>query len=275
MIFSHYQTRPLADNNAPSMMPLSTDLGLSIVQVERASDGWRLPNREILTDKQVNTINEDKNSCYRLVHGELLKVEAFSYYTNRYYSLYPTPKAPSMLISGIPMHRVKETTPVEDTTRKLQAVGKPHGLILDTATGLGYTALRAAKTASRVITIEFDPVVLSICRLNPWSQGLFTNPKIDILIGNTADLVNCFQDSTFNAIIHDPPTFNMAGHLYSGKIYQTFFRILKPNGRMYHYIGDPRSRSGASIGRGVVDRLRQAEFTITPKGKAFGVLAKK
>ncbi|MDY6867933.1 MAG: hypothetical protein SVT56_08515 [Chloroflexota bacterium] len=87
--------------------------------------------------------------------------------------------------------------------------------------------------------------------------------------------MNCFQDSTFNAIIHDPPTFNMAGHLYSGKIYQTFFRILKPNGRMYHYIGDPRSRSGASIGRGVVDRLRQAEFTITPKGKAFGVLAKK
>ncbi len=275
MIFSYYQTRPLADKNAPSSMPLSTDLGLSTVRVQRTPQGWRLPNGEILTHAQIKTINEDENSCYRLVDGELLKVEAFSYYTNRYYSLYPTSKAPSMLISGIPMHRVKETTPVKDTTQKIQAIGIPHGLILDTATGLGYTALRAAITARRVITIEFDPVVLDICRVNPWSEGLFSNPKIDVLIGNTADLVRCFQDSTFNAIIHDPPTFNMAGHLYSGEIYQTFFRILKASGRMYHYIGDPKSRSGASIGRGVVDRLRQAGFSVKPKARAFGVLAKK
>ncbi len=275
MIFSHYQTRPLADKYAMSTMPLSTDLGLSTIKVERTSNGWHLPDGEILTDTQIKTINENENSCYRLVDGKLQKVEAFSYYTNRYYSLYPTSKAPSILISGIPMHRVKETTPVEDTTRKIQAIGIPHGLILDTATGLGYTALRAAKTANRVITIEFDPVVLSICRLNPWSQGLFANPKIDIIIGNTADLVPCFQDEVFNAITHDPPTFSLAGHLYSGDIYRSFFRILKPNGRMYHYIGDPKSRSGTGTGRGVVDRLQKAGFTVTPKAQAFGVLAKK
>jgi uncharacterized protein len=275
MIFSHYQIRPLTDKNAPPTMPLSTDLGLTTVQVEQTPEGWRLPEGSVLTNTQIKTIHEDKNSCYRLIDNELMKVEAYSEYTNRYYSLYPTSKAPSMLISGIPMHRVKETTPVEDTTRKIQAVGRPYGLILDTATGLGYTALRAAKTAKHVITIEFDPLVLSICRINPWSQGLFSNPKIDIIIGNTADLVKCFQDSTFSAIIHDPPTFNMAGYLYSGEIYQSFFRILKSSGRMYHYIGDPKSRSGASIGRGVVDRLRQAGFTVMPKGRAFGVLAKK
>lgn len=275
MIFSHYQTRPLADKYAMSTMPLSTDLGLSTIKVERTSNGWRLPDGELLTNAQIRTINEDKNICYQLIDGRLLKVEAFSEFTDRYYSLYPTSKAPSMLISGIPMHRVKETTPVEDTTRKIQAIGKTHGLILDTATGLGYTALRATKTANRVITIEFDPVVLSICRLNPWSQGLFANPKIDIIIGNTADLVPCFQDEVFNAIIHDPPTFSLAGHLYSGDIYRSFFRILKPNGRMYHYIGDPHSRSGTGTGRGVVDRLQKAGFTVTPKAQAFGVLAKK
>jgi uncharacterized protein len=275
MIFSHYQTRPLADKYAMSTMPLSTDLGLSTIKVERTSNGWRLPDGELLTNAQIRTINEDKNICYQLIDGRLLKVEAFSEFTDRYYSLYPTSKAPSMLISGIPMHRVKETTPVEDTTRKIQAIGKTHGLILDTATGLGYTALRATKTANRVITIEFDPVVLSICRLNPWSQGLFANPKIDIIIGNTADLVPCFQDEVFNAIIHDPPTFSLAGHLYSGDIYRSFFRILKPNGRMYHYIGDPHSRSGSGTGRGVVDRLQKAGFTVTPKAQAFGVLAKK
>jgi len=275
MIFSHYQTRPLAEKNALPVMPLSTDLGLSTVQVERIAEGWRLPGGEVLTFSQIKTINEDRNSCYRLINSSLQKIEAFSEYTSRYYSLYPTPKAPSMLISGIPMHRVKETTPVEDTDQKIKAIGKPFGLVLDTATGLGYTAIRATKTANRVITIEFDPVVLSICRTNPWSQALFSNPKIDIIIGNTADLAPCFENETFNAIIHDPPTFNMAGHLYSGEIYQTFFRILTSKGRMYHYIGDPESRSGASIGRGVVDRLSQAGFTVTPKGRAFGVLAKK
>jgi len=265
MIFSHYQTRPLAEKNTLPVMPLSTDLGLSTVQVERTKEGWRLPGGQVLTFSQIKI----------MVNGSLQKVEAFSEYTSRYYSLYPTTKAPSMLISGIPMHRVKETTPVEDTNQKIKALGKPFGLVLDTATGLGYTAIQAANTANRVITIEFDPVVLSICRANPWSQSLFSNPKIDVIIGNTADLVPCFEDETFNAIIHDPPTFNMAGHLYSGEIYQAFFRILTSRGRMYHYIGDPDSRSGASIGRGVVDRLRQVGFTVTPKERAFGVLAKK
>lgn len=275
MIFSHYQTRSLADEDMPPMMPISPDLGLSTIQVKKNTQGWQLPGGEILSFAQIQTINEDENGCFRLIEGELQKVEAFSDYTNRYYSLMPTPKAPTMLISGIPMHRIKGTTPGEDTAQKIKTLGKPYGRILDTATGLGYTAIHTARTASQVITIEFDPVVLSICRANPWSQELFTNPKITKLIGDSADIVPLFGDETFNAIIHDPPTFNLAGHLYSQEIYKTFFRILKPNGRMYHYIGNPDSRSGASVGRGVVDRLRQVGFSVTPKENAFGVLAKK
>ncbi len=275
MIFSHYQTHPLADKDALPVMPLSPDLGKSTLQVKRTSNGWHLPNGEELTFTQIKTINENENSCYRLIKGSLVKVGVFSENTNRYYSLYPTSSAPSLLISGIPMHRVKGTTPVEDTRQKLKALGTPYGLVLDTATGLGYTAIHAAKTAERVITVEFDPAVISICQVNPWSQELFTNPKIRLLIGDTADLVRCFEDETFNIIIHDPPTFTLAGHLYSGEIYHSFFRILKPKGRMYHYIGDPNSRSGAKISRGVAERLRQTGFTVTPKEHAFGVLAKK
>jgi len=275
MIFSHYQTRPLADNNALPVMPLSTDLGLSTVQAKKTKLGWELPDSQVLTFEHIKEINEDMNSCFLYDEGSITKVEAFSAYTNRYYSLMPTPKAPTMLISGIPMHRIKGTTPVEDTDRKIRAIGKPYGHILDTTTGLGYTAIRAAQTASKVITIEFDPVVLDICRVNPWSRGLFTNPKIFKLIGDSGDLAGVFQDETFNAIIHDPPTFNLAGHLYSQALYRIFFRILKHNGRMFHYIGNPESRSGATIGRGVVDRLQQSGFSVTPKGRAFGVLAKK
>lgn len=273
-VFSHYQTRDLLDNTSTEML-LSTDLGLTTSPVKSTDKGWTFPDGQVLTFDQIQWINENENGCFHFQNGEIQKVEAFSRVTNRYYSLMPTPKAPTLLISGIPMHRIKDTTPVEDTHQKIKALGKPYGCILDTATGLGYTAIQAAKTAQQVITVEYDPAVLTICRLNPWSRKLFTNPKIVKLIGDSYDLVQGFPDGSFHAIIHDPPTFNLAGHLYSLSIYQAFFRILKPQGRLFHYIGNPNSRTGATTSRGVVNRLHQAGFSVYPKPKAFGVLADK
>jgi predicted methyltransferase len=237
--------------------------------------GWQFPNGELLSFAQVEKINNEQNSCFLLINGELRKAEGFSPLTNRYYSLMPTPKAPTMLISGIPMHRIKDTTPDADTIQKIKALGKPFGKILDTATGLGYTATLAAKTADQVITIEFDPVVLKICRMNPWSGSLFNTTRIQQLIGDSSDLAPMFGDSTFSAIIHDPPMFNLAGHLYSQSLYDTFFRILKLKGRLFHYIGNPDSRMGATVGRGVVERLRKSGFSVTLQPRAFGVLARK
>ncbi len=263
------------DITALNETQLSLDLGLSAVSVQRKEGYWMLPDGQHLMVEQVAEINDDENGCYILDDDTLHKVEAFSGFTNRYYSLMPTPKAPTMLISGIPMHRIKNTTPDSDTTQKIKALGKPYGRILDTTTGLGYTAIQAARTASEVVTIELDPAVLTICRRNPWSQELFTNPKIEKLIGDSADIISTFMDKSFNAIIHDPPMFSLAGQLYSGELYAAFYRILKPNGRLFHYIGNPDSRHGASVGRGVVERLRKAGFEVSPRVNAFGVLAKK
>ena len=274
-IFSHFQTRPLAEKSRAETASLSLDLGLSSTTVRRTEQGIELPDGQTLTEQQIEQINSDENGCYQLFDNHLHKVEFFSDFTNRYYSLMPTEAAPTMLISGIPMHRIKGTNPLEDTRQKLKALGRANGLVLDTTTGLGYTAIQAAQTAARVITIEFDPTVIEVCRANPWSQGLFNNPKIQQLIGDSGDLTPAFEAETFNAIIHDPPTFNLAGHLYSGVLYATFYRILKPNGRLFHYIGNPESRYGATTGRGVVNRLRQAGFTVAPRDRAFGVLAQK
>lgn len=275
MIFSHFQTRPLVDSRVPNSVSISTDLGLTTRKAIRTSRGWTLSDESTLTFAQIEMINADQNSCFRWVDEELQKAEAFSETTNRYYSLIPTPKAPSLLISGIPMHRIKDITPDLDTHNKIKALGKPYGRILDTATGLGYTAIKAAQTAERVITIEFDPAVIAICRMNPWSARLFNNPKICQIIGDTGEIAPIFADDSFDAILHDPPTFQLAGHLFSQDIYQTFYRILKQNGRMFHYIGNPDSHTGATVGRGVVKRLRQAGFSVSPHPKAFGVLAKK
>lgn len=263
------------DPQAPHVMQISANLGLSTIPAEKTSTGWRFSDGEEITSVQIQHINKNPNSCFLLKNGELIKAEAFSELTNRYYSLMPTCSAPTMLISGIPMHRIKGTTPLADTIQKIKVLGVPSGRVLDTATGLGYTAIQAAKTAEMVITIEYDPVVLSLCRLNPWSQALFTQPNIHKLLGDSADLAACFPESSFNAIIHDPPTRSIGGQLYSQELYRAFYRILTPHGRLFHYIGNPDSKYGASIGRGVVDRLQQSGFTVSPKAAAFGVLAKK
>jgi uncharacterized protein len=275
VILSHFQITPLLDNNAPSTTSLSLDLGISTVEVHKAGAGWELPNGQRLTPVHLEAISEDNNGCFLFKDGELEKIQAYSPRTNRYYSLMPTPTAPTMLISGIPMHRIKDTTPLEDTLQKLKALGKPSGKVLDTATGLGYTAIQAARTAALVVTVEFDPAVLHICRLNPWSAELFTRPNIQPIIGDSADLVGVFPDQSFDAVIHDPPTFALAGQLYGGEMYRELYRILKPGGRLFHYIGNPDSRYGATTGRGVVVRLRSAGFRVTPKERAFGVLGVK
>jgi predicted methyltransferase len=274
-ILSHYQTRPLAENKERLEMPFSTDLGLTTSLIKKSSEGWVMPDGLCLTFDQVAAITAEENSCFLFDDEGIHKAEAFSPFTNRYYSLMPTPRAPTMLISGIPMHRIKGTTPDKDTTWKIKALGKPYGNILDTATGLGYTAIQAARTAAQVVTVEFDPAVITLCRMNPWSQELFTNPRIVQVIADSADFAQMLAPDSVNAIIHDPPMFNLAGHLYSGALYEIFYNILKQNGRMFHYIGNPDSRLGASVGRGVVNRLRQAGFSVTPKPKAFGVLAQK
>jgi uncharacterized protein len=181
-----------------------------------------------------------------------------------------------MLVSGIPMHRISGIEPHADTLRKIKTIAPLGGVVLDTATGLGYTAIEAAKTAERVVTIELDPAGLEIARQNPWSRDLFGNPRIEQIVGDTYDVVEQFPDGTFTRILHDPPAMALAGDLYSGAFYRELHRILTRSGRVFHYIGDPESASGRNITRGVVRRLQESGFArIVRRPEAFGVVAYK
>jgi hypothetical protein len=174
------------------------------------------------------------------------------------------------------MHRIKETDPHQDTMSKIKAVAPVNGHVLDTTTGLGYTAIEAARTAAHVTTIELDPAAQDIARQNPWSQALFNNPKITQLIGDSVDLIEQFEAESFACVLHDPPTFSLAGELYSGAFYRQAHRVLKRHGRMFHYLGDPNSASGARVTKGVIRRLREAGFErVKPAPQAFGVVAYK
>jgi hypothetical protein len=174
------------------------------------------------------------------------------------------------------MHRIKGIDPHHDTLRKIRAIAPASGRVLDTCTGLGYTAMEAAKTADQVITIELDPAVLEVARLNPWSRQLFDNPAIQQLVGDAFDEIDAFEDGYFSRIIHDPPMFSLAGDLYSGEFYRKLFRVLRQRGRLFHYVGDLESRSGRNVVKGVERRLKEAGFSrVVRRPAAFGVVAYK
>ena len=278
LIFSHFQAQAWQKAKADRLSEIdsSTDLALTTAQALILDEGVRFSGKVLLTWETVQEIAQNENNCFYLEDGELHKVQYFSAFTNRHYSLYPTDKAPTMLISGIPMHRIKGTNPHADTLEKIKALKPRGGALLDTSTGLGYTAIEAAKFVSQVITIELEPVVLDVARHNPWSAELFRNPKIRQEIGHSFDLVEEMAGGSFRYILHDPPAFSLAGELYSTGYYQALYRILQPGGRLFHYIGNPDSKTGASTTRGVVRRLGKAGFKdVQRKPRAFGLVAVK
>ncbi len=278
IVLSHFQAAEIlqAKYDQKSSVTTSTDLGMTSTEVPILKDGVDFAGGEGLNWIQIEEIFSNKTACFRVEENTPKIIKGFSEVSERYYSLMPTESAPTMLISGIPMHRIKETNPYRDTLSKIKAIAPIRGYVLDTATGLGYTAIEAAKTALQVVTIELAPEAQEIARFNPWSESLFSNPKIEQIIGDSFEEIEKFEKELFSCIIHDPPTLNLAGELYSQEFYKRAYRVLKQNGRMFHYIGDPESKTGARTTKGVVNRLREAGFErILSKSEAFGVVAYK
>jgi predicted methyltransferase len=277
-VLSHYQVAPVLKAMAlgKSSAAISPDLGLTTVEVILSPEFIQLPKGERLTWTDVKEIAEAKTSCFVVEDNSIKKIQVFSEETNLVYTLFPTRGAPTMLVSGVPMHRIKGTDPWADTLSKIKTIAPVVGQVLDTATGLGYTAMAAAESAEEVITIDLDPASSKLARSNPWSQGLFDNPKIRRILGDSFNRVCRFEDGTFARIIHDPPMFNLAGDLYSEEFHRELYRVLNRSGKLFHYIGDLESRSGRNVVKGVIRRLKQAGFTrVVPRLEAFGVVAHK
>ncbi len=278
VVLSHLQARQILDarKSGRSVLKVSLDLNLTESEVRLQAESVLFPAGESLDWKSLEEISGNETACYSVEDHTAKVIKGFSEFSGRVYGLMPTTSAPTMLISGIPMHRIKDTNPHQDTLNKIKAIAPIRGDVLDTATGLGYTAIEAAKTARSVVTIEIDPTAQEIARLNPWSQALFGNPKITQLIGDAFDEIEKFEAESFSAIIHDPPMFTLAGDLYSLAFYQQAFRVLKHNGKIFHYIGDPESKTGARVTAGVIRRLQEAGFKrVTRAPRAFGVVAYK
>ncbi len=278
VILSYIQTRPLleARKRGQAVIETSLDLGMTTSSVTLITESVIFPGGEQLDWSNIEKISQSEGNCYTVTGQEIQAIQVFSTETNRMCSLVPTRGAPSMLIAGFVMHRIKELDPWQHAQRMIAAIAPVSGRVLDIATGLGYTAILAASTAESVTTIELDPGVQAIAHLNPWSQELFANPKITQVMGDAYDVVPTFADESFGRVVHDPPTFKLAGELYSGAFYRELYRILRRGGRLFHYIGDPDSKASGGVTRGVVRRLQEAGFSrVVRRAEAYGVVAYK
>ena len=278
IVLSHREIEPILTARQKGEGTVSTSLDLGLTRVDVSLDVERVvfPDGQWLSWESLEEISQSETGCF-LVEGNLAeKIQMFSEFLDRAYSLMPTEQAPTLLVSGIPMHRIKGTNPQRDTLTKIRAAAPVTGQVLDTCTGLGYTAIEAARTAEQVVTIELDPTVLEVARLNPWSRELFAHPRIKQVVGDSFDVIQDFEDESFSRIIHDPPMFSLAGELYSGEYYRHLYRVMQPKGRLFHYIGDLGSRSGRNVVKGVARRLQEAGFSrVVRKPGAFGVVAYK
>jgi uncharacterized protein len=277
-VLSHYQAAVLlkAKQEGKSSLSASIDLGISFIDIQLLEKHITLPDGTAISWENIETINANKENCFYIEEYKAHKIRGYSEITGRSYNLFPSPDAPSLVIAGFLMHRIKGITPWQSAQAMVQTIAPLHGLVLDTSTGLGYTAICAAKTASKVITIEIDSDAQEIARCNPWSRELFCNPKISIVMGDSSVKIAAFDPLMFSAILHDPPNVSIAGDLYSGEFYKQACRVLIPRGRMFHYIGDPNSSLGARVTKGVVRRLKESGFTkVVQKPAQFGVVAYK
>ncbi len=277
MIISHYEAQQLLKANKEGIkeIEISLDLNKTLSKVKILDNQFIFPDNQKLEELQLKKPIKDDTVCFLIRDNLLVKIQLFSEQTNKYYKLVPTKDAPTLEISGIRMHVTKEMTPMEDTKKKIESISPIKGTVLDTCMGLGYTAIMASKYADFVITCEKDENVVEIARLNPWSRELFNNKKIGILKTSIFDEIKLFKSSMFDAIIHDPPRLSLASELYSLEFYRQLFRVLKNNGKLYHYTGSPGSRNRKiNLAGNAGKRLKIAGFKDIEKAH-YGLTAEK
>jgi predicted methyltransferase len=279
---SHFQARKLlaARQAGASSIAVSPDLGLTTVTAELNEDGVVFPTGVRLPWAQVERIRHAANVCFQVEDGAAIEIRRFSDVTGWARALMPgsAPNggAPTTLVAGLPMHRIKDTDPWSDSQTKIATLAPITGRVLDTATGLGYTAILAARTAEEVVTIELDPAALEIAAMNPWSREHFMRANIRQLVGDAVELLPTLEVESFTCVLHDPPMVTIAGDLYGEAFYRELWRVMRRGGRIFHYIGDPASASGRRTTAGVIRRLQSSGFArVTRRPEAFGVVAQK
>lgn len=284
MILTGSQIHSIRSLNPRQSIMVKADLGHSELHVRRTNDGYFLNDSIFMNAQEISDIRLEEDALYYLFienkMAEIMKLQLYDDHTGQYYRLVNCGETvpPTVEISGVKMHVTMDQDPKIDTLKKIGSfTHQPGGNVLDTCCGLGYTSIRMASLSpvSHVTVIERDPNIIQLCRLNPFSLELFSNKKISLIHGNSAELIPLFPNNHFNFIIHDPPRFALSPELYSLKFYKHLFRILRSGGEIYHYTGNPnKGQRKQSLQSKTLQLMHDAGFTRVKKAYQ-GVWAKK
>ncbi len=237
----------------------SLDLQRSTVMVEVGDAGWiwkgqRFPYPENCKDRTI----------YHWV-GETFQPAAR--FTTSLIKLVPTDWGPPTFeIDGIKMLPTTRVSPYADAERKVGLIQPRGKVILDTCGGLGYFAGWCLQgQATQVLSCERNSDVIWLRSLNPWSPEIGSG--LTLTHGDIVEEIATQPSSSVDAILHDPPRFGIAGELYSQAFYNQLARVIKRNGRLFHYIGTPNKlTSGRDVPNEVANRLRYAGFVVELNG---------
>lgn len=257
-------TRGLADDllaaraGGASQLSASFDLGRTTSQVALTPSGWslgeqRFPWPEGLKDRTVYVWDGSGFAPLQRFAGSLIK-------------LVPTEWGPPTFeIDGIKMLPTSEMSPYADAERKVALVQPRGRQVLDTCGGLGYFAACAlAAGAAQVFSFEKSPDVLWLREYNPWSpdpDAADAAGRLRLTHADVTQAITTLSDASVEAALHDPPRFGIAGELYSQAFYAQLARVLRPQGRLFHYTGTPNQKtSGRDVPGEVARRLDRAGF---------------
>lgn len=232
-----------------SEIEISLDLGKTLSKVQISADEITLPNNTKI--KPIKVKDKDK-TCYIIEKNKFVKLQFFSNETNKLYKLIPTSFRPILKISATSMHKM----PFVEKIKKLKLKGK----ILDSGTGLGYTAIAASQHSKQVITIEWDPNVIEISKLNPYSEELFTKNNIKQINADFTKEVKKFKNNEFDNIILDAGTIHQSGNFFSTNNYKEVYRVLMLGGKLYHYLPQSGIKRGRDYIGEIIKRLKTLGF---------------
>jgi predicted methyltransferase len=175
------------------------------------------------------------------------------------------------------MHISKGINPFASAGQMAAQVVRKGARVLDTCSGLGYAASAALQLGAReVVSVEKSATVMALRKKNPWSQAIY-DAKIQLVQADVNVYIHELAAESFDAVIHDPPRFSLAGELYGEQFYRELHRVLKRRGALFHYTGNPHLvKRGTSFTENAAQRLRTAGFTRVVKiTELMGVTAQK
>jgi uncharacterized protein len=240
-------------------LSLSLDLGVSTTRIEATADHWtweqqRLPYPGRLRERTVYAPGEDGWQALSRYSGALIK-------------LVPTDWGPPTFeIDGIKMLPTAKISPLADAREKVALIRPEGARVLDCCGGLGYFARACLEGgAASIRSFEKNPDVLWLRGQNPWSPP--PDPRLRLEQADVCQALAALPDRAFDAALHDPPRFGIAGELYSAEFYAQLARVLAPGARLFHYTGTPnRLTSGRDVPGEVSRRLERAGFETRRQG---------